>query len=221
MRDNFVAVVDHGLGNLFSVRQACRQVGLDARVTADPDEVASAAAVILPGVGAFGHAMTQLRDRGLIPALEEVASSGVPLIGICLGMQLLMDVSHEFGVHEGLGLIPGRVELLAERSPSVKLPHMGWNDISTAATPADDPWAETPLAGLPGPVSMYFVHSFVAVPDDSEVAIGYTTYAKRTFCSAVRSDNVFGVQFHPERSGAQGLKIYANIARIVSDKAAA
>ena len=217
MAEPQVAIVDYGMGNLFSVKQACERAGLRARITPAPAALLEASAVILPGVGAFGDAIAALRRSGLDEALREVAASGKPLLGICLGMQLLMSQSAEFGAHRGLGIIPGDVVRLdapteeagtgmngARRS---KVPQIGWNQIDAAA-----PWEGSLLEGLADGAHMYFVHSFYARPGDPEVRLSTTRYGPTTFCSSLRSGSIFACQFHPERSGPLGLRIYQNFA---------
>lgn len=212
-----VAIVDYGLGNLFSVKYACAEVGLEASITADDDEIRSADGILLPGVGAFGDAMACLRRLNLVNTLRQAAASGQPLAGICLGMQLLMSESLEFGRHAGLDLLPGRVVRLAgpqgPRGP-LKVPQVGWNRIYRPS-PSVDAWADTPLAGLEDGVSMYFVHSYYVQVDRAEDALCLTRYGQIEFCSAVRRDNVLGFQFHPERSGQRGLRVYAGLASFI------
>lgn len=211
-----VAVVDYGVGNLYSVCRALAHVGASGFVTSDPRDVERASAVLLPGVGAFGNAMENLRRLGLVGPLKEAAASGRPFIGICLGMQLLMEESEEFGRHPGLGLIPGDVGKMDCRQ-NARIPHIGWNRITRPPSPKD-PWADTPLDGLPDGTFMYFVHSYHARPTRREVVLAETTYHGQTFCSALRSGNVVGMQFHPERSAADGLRVYAHIARHLLSK---
>jgi glutamine amidotransferase len=213
-----VAIVDYGLGNLFSVEQACRAVGLSASITNDRRVIEQAAAVILPGVGAFGDAMATLRRLDLVNVLRKAPSHGTPLIGICLGIQLLMDESCEFGSHEGLGLISGRVVPLGsprEGDRRLKVPQVGWNRIHAHGGSAADRWPATPLEGLADGEFMYFVHSFVAVPDDPSVIVSTTRYGDVEFCSSLQLGNIFACQFHPERSGRHGLQIYGNLHRFL------
>lgn len=203
-----VAIVDYGMGNLFSVKHACTAAGLEARITAEPGDLAGARAVILPGVGAFGRAMATLTELGFPDALREVAEAGRPLLGICLGLQLLMAESHEFGSHAGLGLIPGDVvKLDPERD---RVPHVGWSPVQRTQASA---WDGTVLEGLTDGEHMYFVHSFYVRPSDPNVAVAVTAHGGTPFCSAVRHGSVFACQFHPERSGAEGLRVYRNLAR--------
>lgn len=208
-----VAIVDLGMGNLHSVSLACRHVGLSSVRTTSSGDIASADAVILPGVGAFGAAMDALRRHELEEALTHFVASGRPLFGICLGMQLLLEESDEFGVHQGLGLIRGSVRRLPNEptNPHLKVPQVGWNAIFRRDEDGStDPWADTPLAPLADGEVMYFVHSYYAVPREEEVVLATTTYGGLTYCSSLLRGNVFGCQFHPERSGPRGLDIYRN-----------
>jgi glutamine amidotransferase len=219
-----VAIVDYGLGNLFSVAQACRHAGLDSTITSAPDDLWRADGVILPGIGAFGHAMRTLDRLGLGSTLIEVATSGRPTVGICLGFQLLFSESHEFGTHAGLGLVEGVVENLRDAAaaspapsktgPALKVPNVGWSGISRAdGGPSNDRWADTLLAGLEDGAQMYFVHSFYARPAQDTTARATARFGDLTYCCAIQTGNLFGCQFHPERSGADGLRIYENFAQ--------
>lgn len=207
-----VAIVDYGMGNLFSVQRACEHVGLRAAITARADEVLRADAVILPGVGAFGDAMAELRRLGLVEVLQAAAASGKPLMGICLGMQLFMTESHEFGRHQGLGLIAGdvvRFDAPRHGSQVLKVPEVGWNRI---LMPGPNAWESSPLEGLRDGEYLYFVHSFYARPVEAGVVSATSRYGHLEFCSSLRRGNLFACQFHPERSGPQGLRIYRNLA---------
>ena len=211
-----VAVVDYGLGNLYSVKQACRQVGLRAGITSSKNDIRDADAVILPGVGAFGDAMETLHRLDLVGPLKDAAASGRPLIGICLGLQLLMTESFEFGRHAGLDLISGPVVKFEEPADSsgrpLKVPQVGWNGIFRKdGSSGPDPWDRGPLEGLPDGEYMYFVHSFYVKPEDEGLVLSRSGYGNVEFCSSLRKGNVFACQFHPERSGRQGLKVYQNL----------
>ncbi len=198
-----IAIVDYNMGNLRSVKNAFDKIGADAVIEKDPEKLLHYHKMILPGVGAFGDAMEHLRSSGLLEAIREFAASGKAMLGICLGMQLLFDKSSEFGEHEGLGLIPGEVVPFDKsRFPHpLKVPHMGWNELFVQK--------ETPLfAGLPKAFYLYFVHSYHVVCDDA-YAIGKTVYGYE-FVSAVQKDNIYGLQPHPEKSHANGLKILKN-----------
>lgn len=213
-----VAIVDYGMGNLFSVKHACAHVGLDATVTSSRNGIEAADAVIIPGVGAFGDAMRNLAELGLVEPIRELGRDGMPIIGICLGMQLLMDESEEFGRHAGLGLVPGRVESFGapvEDGRRLKVPQVGWNRIHPAEGRTFD---GTPLAGLPDGEYLYFVHSYVVRPGGAAVGLSVTRYGDVEFCSSLIAGNLFACQFHPERSGPAGLAIYGNIARFIKER---
>jgi len=212
-----IAVVDYGMGNLFSVKRACEQVGLAAEVTQSREIILNSDGVILPGVGAFGDAMSILETLDLISVLQDVAASGRPIVGICLGMQLLMSESAEFGSHRGLGIIDGEVVRLPERSSNderVKVPHVGWDRIQATRV-----WSETLLEGLSDGAFMYFVHSYYPLPAAKEIELSRSRYGSTEFCSSFQRGNIFGCQFHPERSGGHGLEIYGKLAEAVGLKA--
>jgi glutamine amidotransferase len=220
------AIVDHGLGNLFSVKQACEYAGMSALITPSYKDLMAADVVILPGVGAFGDAMSALNRLDLIAPLREIGASKKWLVGICLGQQLLMTESCEFGVHEGLDIIEGTVvpfENLAETDGvdgiprKLKVPQVGWNRIRAPKSPGStaEVWAGTPLSGLSDGAYMYFVHSYYVVPTQEEVIRSTTQYGQVEFCSSLQYNSTFACQFHPERSGVQGLEIYKNIAEMV------
>jgi glutamine amidotransferase len=213
-----VAIVDYGLGNLFSVKHACEFVGIDATITRETAEIETADGVILPGVGAFNRAMDSLRDLGLIDVLKAAPESGQPLIGICLGAQLLLNESYEFGRHDGLGLVPGSVRRLDDVVDigSESIPHISWERVNHESHPNRSPHSVNPFTGIKDGEYMYFVHSFCIDTDDKNVA-ATTQYGGGTFCSTVVSDNVVGFQFHPERSGPKGLQIYENIHQMLQE----
>ena len=211
-----VAIVDFGMGNLFSVKHACEQVGLQATVSASSDEILAANAVIVPGVGAFGDAMASLHRLDLVEVLKEVAASRKVLVGICLGMQLLMTKSYEFGQHYGLGVIEGEVVRFEGHVNGVgrsKVPQVGWNRVYQVGNGA---WNGSFLEGVPDGEFMYFVHSYYTKPVDSSLVLSTTRYDGTEFCSSLRKGNVFACQFHPERSGHEGLRIYRNLAKHVA-----
>lgn len=203
------AIVDYGLGNLFSLRQACKAAGLDAIVTSDRREILSAPIVILPGVGAFGDAMQALRTRDLVEPLQQYAAADKPLFGICLGMQLLMDRSCEFGSHDGLGIIGGSVELLPAE-PGLKVPQIGWNRVNAGTRS----WTRTPLEGTDDGAFYYFVHSYYVLPADPAAMLATSRFGNMDYCSVVRSGSVVGVQFHPEKSGRKGIAVFSNLLRL-------
>ena len=215
-----IAIVDYGRGNLFSVKNACDLVGLNGNITSSKEDVLKSDGIILPGVGAFGSAMDELKRLDLVPVLKDAALSLKPFLGICLGMQMLMNKSFEFGVHNGLGLIDGpvkRFEFSTEKKDELfKIPQMGWNSIERVKEgDREKSWEYTILDGLDDRDFMYFVHSFYAEPSDPEVILSKTRYGGVEFCSSLRYRNIYGCQFHPERSGLKGLEIYKNFAKIV------
>lgn len=210
-----VAIVDYGLGNLFSVKQACEHAGLEAEVTSTAAQILGAAAVILPGVGAFGNAMDALRRLDLVTVIQEVSTGDKPLLGICLGAQLLLEESEEFGAHRGLGVLKGRVVSLGSPRAGdrrLKVPQVGWNRVRWPREAHDDPWHGTLLQGQANGEFMYFVHSFILRPEDMGVVLSTSSYGHVDFCSAVAWGNVTAFQFHPERSGPQGLRVYDRLA---------
>ena len=194
-----IAIVDYGVGNLFSLKSSFAMIGKEAIVTSDPAVIANSEKVILPGVGAFGDARERLNATGLDKTVISVAKSGKPLLGICLGMQLLFDKSLEYGVHEGLGLIKGEVRPISETVPSgLKIPHMGWNALDFVG--------QSPIFKyIKNGDAVYFVHSFSAL-GCTESVIATAEYGV-PLTAAVASGNVFGCQFHPEKSGNVGLEI--------------
>jgi len=208
-----VAIIDYHMGNLFSVEHACTYVGLDPVVTSDRDVIRGAAAAILPGVGAFGQAMKNLRSLNLIDSIHEYVNSGRPFMGICLGLQLLFSESGEFGKHQGLDIIPGKVVRFPNRTPEGRLctvPCMGWNAITC---PPQSSWEHSPLSSIGSGTCMYFVHSFYVVPDRQSDILSLTSYEQTEYCSSILRNNVFATQYHPEKSGLEGIKIYENWAK--------
>jgi glutamine amidotransferase len=208
-----VAIVDFGLGNLYSVSQACAKAGFSADITSSPKSISEADAVILPGVGAFGDAMAALHRLDLVSVLRDVAASEKPLIGICLGMQLLMSESTEFGHHEGLDIIPGSVrpfEGPTENGRRLKIPQIGWNRINNFSGLAQ--WKGSLLTGISEDEYMYFVHSYIVDPADKNIILSTSRYGQIEFCSSLQKNNIFACQFHPERSGYWGIRMYENIA---------
>jgi len=198
-----IVIIDYGMGNLRSVQKAIEAVGHSAEISSDPDRVRRASKVILPGVGAFADAAAELRRTGLGDAFCEAVRAGKPCLGVCLGLQLLFDVSEEDGIHQGLGIIPGRVVRFAS-SPGLKIPHMGWNTLRIRQ-PAPI------LKGLEPNPSVYFVHSYHAVPERDEDVAAEADHPT-PFTAMIWRDNVMACQFHPEKSQRVGLAMYANFA---------
>lgn len=200
-----IAIIDYKMGNLRSVEKGFEHAGVaNVVVTGDPAAIECADGIVLPGVGAFRDAAAHLKDSGVEEVLRRRVARGTPFLGICLGLQLLADVGFEDGEWKGLGLVPGTCERLPG---GVKVPHIGWN---TVEYPRDS----LLFAEIPESTAFYFVHSYRLVPRDSSAIIGSTEYGVR-FASAVQADNVFAIQFHPEKSSAAGLKLLANFGRIV------
>jgi glutamine amidotransferase len=201
------------MGNLASVMNAFAKVGAETTLESDPSKLSNYDKLILPGVGAFGDAMEHLKENGMDEAVVNYAKSGKPLLGICLGMQLLFESSEEFGSHQGLGLIPGKVVAFDENKfdHTLKVPHMGWNEMFQTSSEQGAVSSEL-LSGLPNDFYLYFVHSYHAVCDDT-YAIGKTHYGYE-FVSAVQNDNIYGIQPHPEKSHENGLKIIKNFTKL-------
>ena len=208
-----IGIVDYNMGNLASVINAFESVGADIAIESDPTKLKNYDKLILPGVGAFADAMEHLKENGMDEAVKAYAQSGKPLLGICLGMQLLFESSEEFGTSEGLGLIEGKVVAFDENKfdQKLKVPHMGWNEMfqqPVGTTPHGCPL----FTGLDDEFYLYFVHSFHAVCDD-KYAIGKTYYGYE-FVSAVNKENIYGIQPHPEKSHENGLKIIENFVKL-------
>ncbi len=205
-----VVILDYGMGNLRSVEKALEHVGADARITSDPAEARAADGLVLPGVGAFPKAIERVRELGIDSMLAECLSEGMPVLGICLGLQLLFDSSTELGGADGLGLLPGEVDGL--RAEELKVPHIGWSAVR---------WEQpSPLTdGIEAETPFYFVHSFTPRPQPEQV-LGTTEHGERFACAA-QGGLLFGVQFHPEKSSAAGLRLLANFAGICARAPAA
>jgi len=208
-----IGIVDYNMGNLASVINAFTKVGADATLESDPKKLDQYDKLILPGVGAFGDAMEHLKENGMDKAVKNFAASGKPLLGICLGMQLLFESSEEFGSTQGLGLIPGKVVAFDESKfdHALKVPHMGWNELFQS-NKEQVAGSNVLFTGLPSDFYLYFVHSYHAVCDD-KYAIGKTHYGYE-FVSAVQNGNIYGIQPHPEKSHDNGLKIIENFSKL-------
>lgn len=215
-----VALIDYGRSNLFSVQHALETINARVEITNDPDMILKVDKLIIAGVGAFGDGMEGLRRSGLIDAIKEFVAQGKPVLGICLGMQLFMTEGEEFGLHAGLNLISGRVVRVRGLDPEnkkLKIPHIGWNQIHLPANDiAGDKWANISLLkGISPGEYVYFLHSYIVVPDDTDTIAAQTTYGVNNFCSVITKKNVHGCQFHPERSSMVGLRIYRNFVMTV------
>lgn len=204
-----IAIVDYGVGNLFSLASSLKSLGLETEVTRDADRLRAASRIILPGVGAFGDAMQKLTDTGLVPVIKEEAANK-PLLGICLGMQLLFEESYEYGRHAGLGLVPGKVCPLADdlADPTLKVPHIGWNAMDIVPGREDDPLFRYVKNGE----YVYYVHSYYA--KDCAASTLATSEYSIPVTGAVRSGHVYGTQFHPEKSGDTGLRLLRAFAEL-------
>lgn len=201
-----IAIIDYDIGNLRSVEKAFTSQGLPAEVTKDETSIRQADKLVLLGVGAFGYAMDNLRKYGFDRLIHEAANAGKPIIGLCVGLQMLFDEGHEFGVHQGLGLLPGKV---IKFPADVRVPHVGWNQVEYQQATAPHPL----FRGLPDQSFYYFVHSYYAEPKDEGCILGVTDYGLK-YASICGRRNVFGVQFHPEKSQAAGLQLLKNFAEL-------
>ena len=200
-----LAIVDYQMGNLRSVQKGFERVGADAVITSDPSEIAAADKVVLPGVGAFEDAIGELHRRDLVNPIKDVITQGKPFLGICLGLQLLFDVSYEGGEFEGLGIVPGKV-VRFDVASQYKVPHMGWNQAEIIR--------QAPiLDGIEDKTYFYFVHSYYVAPDDDSVTAIKSDYDGE-FCAMIWRDNLFATQFHPEKSQEHGLAVLRNFASL-------
>jgi len=198
-----IAIVDYGAGNLRSVVNAIKKLGHEPEIISDASAVLSAEAVILPGVGSAGDTMANLNTLGLVDPIRQYIASGRPFLGICIGLQILFTSTEEGGRHECLGIIPGTVRKLP---PGLKIPHMGWNQVRQKV-------AHPIFYGIPDGANFYFVHSYHGVPDDKALIAGETEYGI-TICSVIARGNLAATQFHPEKSGEVGLKVYDNFIKV-------
>lgn len=205
-----IAIIDYGMGNLRSVQKGFERVGFPAEVTADPARLLAADKIVLPGVGAFRDCIHNLEQGGFVEPILKVIAEGRPFLGICLGLQLLFSESEEFGLHKGLGVIPGRVvrfpDGMAEAGEKLPVPHMGWNQISFKKRPSL-------FDGVENDSNVYFVHSYYVKPDDAAVVAATCQYGL-DFCAAIQQDNVMATQFHPEKSQSIGLRMLQNFAEM-------
>lgn len=210
---NHVLIIDYGVGNLLSVRRAFEHCGATVELSSDPVCLERASRVVLPGVGAFGDCIAALRALGLADAVRDYANTGRPLLGICVGMQMLFEVSEEFDRHEGLGIIPGIVRAIPHWDAAgrrLKIPHIGWSGLEMPESSRPDGWAGSILGNIAPGITAYFVHSFSVRPTDSRHLLADTIYGGFRIAAAVRKGAVIGVQFHPEKSGPAGLAMIRN-----------
>jgi imidazole glycerol-phosphate synthase subunit HisH len=200
-----IAIIDYEMGNLRSVQKGFERVGHETVITSDPAVLAAASKIVLPGVGAFRDAIAALHERGLVEPIRGAIAAGKPFLGICLGLQLLFDTSYEDGQHEGLGILPGEV-VKFQVPHEFKVPHMGWNQITFRRRPPI-------FTGIEEGAYFYFVHSYYVAPRDASVVATETEYSQ-PFCSSIWRDNLFAVQFHPEKSQTSGLRLLRNFAEL-------
>ncbi len=201
-----VIILDYGMGNLFNIQRVLNYIGVESEITIDANKILTAERLIIPGVGAFDQAMNNLKGQNLIEPIQEYSKIGRPILGICLGMQLLFSESSEFGLHSGLDLIKGSVlKFEYDKDNTIKIPQIGWNTISKR----NDKKHQL-LSGIDDGTYYYFIHSYFCKPDNDEDIMATTIYGDTTFCSATHKNNIWGCQFHPERSGEAGVKILKN-----------
>lgn len=217
-----VCIIDYCMGNLFSITQACIKSGMQIIASSEPSEIKKSDAIVMPGVGAFPHAINKLVSHGIVDALDDFRSTGKPLIGICLGMQLLFEKSSEFEESKGLGYVPGEVihlNNLFDRNgmppDRPRIPHTGWAEVCPAQEFRSKNSERKLIWEATENKEMYFVHSFVAAPEDPEDILTRSNYGGLDFCSSVQRDNVFGFQFHPEKSGRNGLMLCQQLNTII------
>lgn len=201
-----VSIIDYGINNLKSVEKAFEKVGKTTRIVNSPEEILAAKSLVLPGIGAFEDGIKGLQERQLIEAIKTKVDGGTPLLGICLGMQMLFSESEEFGLHPGLNFIPGRVVPFKEpdNHSGYKVPHMGWNELISSSD-----WSDTLLEDTQRGTNVYFVHSLFPVVENKEHLIATTIHGNQEVCAVVKRNNITGCQFHPEKSGVLGLKMIA------------
>jgi glutamine amidotransferase len=216
---NYLSIVDYGMGNLFSITNICKYAGIEAVKTSEKSVIENSLAVILPGVGAFKDAMFALKKLALIDVLINAVNNGKPFLGICLGMQLLMSESEEFGNNKGLNIIEGRVirfPNLDSRNNKIRVPHIGWSKIYRPQNFAGN----CPLLNnIRDNDLMYFVHSYFVVPKNKDIVVTYSEYCGVRFCSGIQKGNLFAFQFHPEKSGFVGIQIFKNLKEIMCKNA--
>lgn len=205
IEDIHVVVLDYGIGNVKSIQNAFKSIGVTTTLSSNASEIMNADALVLPGVGAFSSGMKNLTENGLIDIIHQFVKTGKPFLGICLGMQMLLEESEEFGTTKGLGLIEGKVvKFPLPAESNVNLPHVSWNEINP---PTQNRWENTLLEDTLPNSDVYFVHSYVVIPKFASEILSETEYGGIKFCSSVHKDNIFGTQFHPEKSGELGLNM--------------
>lgn len=206
-----ITIVDYGVGNLYSLKRAFRFLKIEADISEDEAFIKKSAALILPGVGSFEAGMKGLKARGLVEVIRKFAELNKPMLGICLGAQLMLGTGHEFGIFNGLNIIKGKVVHFPKLQSNEKVPQIGWNGVYQSS----QTWTRSIFNSMEENFDVYFVHSYILVPDSKEDVFGLTKYGEYEFCSAIRRGNVYGCQFHPEKSGPVGLKIIKNFINII------
>lgn len=212
-----LVIVNYDAGNIRSVERAVSVCGAKPLLSSNPEIIKSANLLILPGVGAFGKCISALNEKKLVEPILEYVRSGKPILGICVGMQMLLDGSREFGFHRGLGLIPGEVKRIPDvgvNGARHRIPHVTWEELERKS----QSWDGTVLTDVPPGASCYFIHSYAAYPDDKNDVLATCSYSGVELCAAVRKDNLYGLQFHPEKSGPVGLKILSNFISLSNSK---
>ena len=205
-----VSIIDYEGGNLFSVIQACKSIGLDASITSDYNEIIKSDGLILPGVGSFPYAMKMLNKKDLINPIKDFIISNKPFMGICLGFQLLFSQSEEFENCDGLDIVKGTVKKFNFKDEVIKVPQIGWNRIYN-----QDGWKNSSLENIKQFEYMYFVHSYYVVPEEKTNILSYTKYEEFEYCSSINKNKIFATQFHPEKSGNEGIKIYKKWSKLL------
>jgi glutamine amidotransferase len=214
MNKKKLVIIDYGHGNLFSINQACIHLGYSPIISSDQKVILDADSLILPGVGAFKVAMNELTKKGLIEPIKEFVKKGNNLMGVCLGMQLLFETSEEFGINVGLGLINGNVLKFPYtfNEKKIRIPQIGWNKLFEDKS--TNKWINTPLEEVSEEDYMYFIHSYYANPSDTKDVLSFSYYQDIKYCTSVQKGNIFGFQFHPEKSAEKGLSIYKNFLKL-------
>jgi glutamine amidotransferase len=210
-KTKIISILDYGVGNIFSLTKAFELCGAEVQLISDPTKLKTVDKLILPGVGAFAKAMEELHKRDLVEAIKEYAATDKPMLGICLGAQMLLSESHEYGVHAGLDLIKGKVINIRDtdvQAANYKVPYVSWSELHKPETNIS--WENTIMSGINFGTTAYFVHSFTFIPDNIEHRLADTFYDDIRLCATVKNGNIYGTQFHPERSGKYGLEIISN-----------